>query len=204
MKNGLLLLNGEKNFVPNVEDYDYVVCADNAYKKAKENQIPTNLVVGDFDSYGEVPKGVDVVCHEVEKNATDGQLGVEALINLGAEQIDIVWGEGKRLDHFFGNLTLLKRAYKMNIPARFLTCYETIYYAKNDFDLDRVKGKTISIVPFGDFVEIDRTFGFYYDASGLVLTNIDTRGISNIAVEDKIKITTKKGDYLVIVNKEII
>ena len=66
--------------------------------------------------------------------------------------------------------------------------------------LDGLRGKTLSIVPFGGNAHIIESSGLKYPLEQLPLRYGSTRGISNLAEEDEAHVFAK-GRVLVIVNE---
>ncbi len=199
---GLLILNGNKSdLLPDEKDYDLIVVADGAYEKAKEAIGNITCVVGDFDSLGYVPKDVGIMKLEPEKDFTDGEVALMYLVEKGCDKIDIAWAMGLRTDHFLGNLALLKIAIDNSVFARIISENEDIYLIKEHFELRGVLGKTISLLPFSESVHIIDGEGLKYKVNDLTLTKSETKGVSNVATEDIVKITPIEGLLYVIVNK---
>lgn len=199
---GLLILNGDKSdLLPDENDYGMVVVADGAYEKSKEKIKNISCVVGDFDSLGYVPKNVGIMKLEPEKDYTDGEVGLLYLIEKGCDKVDIAWALGLRTDHFLGNLVLLKIAVDNGISARITSQNEDIYLIRDKIVLSGVLGKTISLLPFSETSHIIDGEGLKYKVNDLTLTKSETRGVSNVATEDTVKIDLGSGLLYVIVNK---
>ncbi|MBQ7712805.1 MAG: thiamine diphosphokinase [Clostridia bacterium] len=179
MKRGALILSQPfERYSP----APFVIAADAGYLRALEKGIHPDLLVGDLDSLGRAPEGVEVVTVPVEKDFSDGELGVRqaALCNLSA--LDIYGAIGGRPDHFLYNLHLLKLASDLGIRAVIRGDRTDIYYTENTLLLDVAVGDTLSLVPFGGDAHILQATGLYYPAEGVTLTSKDTLGLSNRCV----------------------
>lgn len=199
----MLILNGEKDFkLPKSEGYDFVVCADGAYEKASRELKRIDYVVGDFDSLGYQPKDVEILEFEKEKDFTDGEIAMNLILEKGIKEIDIFWGMGLRVDHFLGNLALLKRAKNANAKARMISKREIIVLEEGKIAINVKIGTTISLLPFSSTLHIISSSGLKYQTDDLTLTHGEARGVSNEAIDEKIEINADFGDYLVIINKE--
>lgn len=86
---------------------DFVICADGGYGKALANGIRPDLTVGDFDSYGKIPKEKNLIVHPVEKDDTDSMLAVKCGLERGYRTFVMYGMLGGRLDHTFANIQLL-------------------------------------------------------------------------------------------------
>lgn len=201
---GIILLNGEP-FLKNIDQTDsYVVCADGGYNWAK-GKIKIDETVGDMDSVlGEVDPAPSVV-YPKEKDQTDGELALERMLVLHAEgkidRVEIYGGDGKREDHFLGNLHLLYRFAKAGLPCTMYTNHSRLIAFEEGVTLTGMKGETISLLPLGSAVEIQKTTGLKYGADNLTLAYGSCRGISNVAIDESVEITLKKGLLLCIVNE---
>jgi len=86
---------------------DFVIAADGGYKALDALGVKANLVVGDFDSLGYVPKAEEIVQHPVRKDDTDTLLAIRLGLERGYRNFVITGALGGRLDHSFANLQAL-------------------------------------------------------------------------------------------------
>ncbi len=195
-----VFLNGEGyEGVP--QKADYTIACDGGFAYCQKRGIFVDKVIGDFDSLGFVPDGADE--YSKVKDFTDGEASVELVKNIASEIVFYNFGGGRE-DHFFGNLSLLIKAKKYNIKAKAVTNYCEIYFVENSLQLKKVKGKTITIVPFGDLAHILKGRGLKYPINNLVFTSDKTLGVSNEAVEDTVELELKSGKVFVFVVKETV
>lgn len=193
-----VFLNGEK-YKGEPISADYTIACDGGYSYCKEKGIAVDEVIGDFDSLGYCPNG-GVKFSEV-KDFTDGEASVEMVKDKASEIVFYNFG-GNREDHFFGNLALLVKASLYKIKAKAVTNYCEIYFVDKKINLKNVKGKTVSIAPFGNKAHILKGKGLKYSLDGLVFNADKTLGISNLATEDEVEIKLKSGKIFVFVVKE--
>ena len=183
MKKGALILS--QPFAREVVA-PFVIAADVGYLRATERGIQPNVLVGDFDSLGIRPHGAEVVEVPVEKDFSDGELGVRVAALHGIEVLDIYGAIGGRTDHFLYNLHLLKIAYDLGIRAVIRSDGEDIYYTESNILLSVSVGDNLSIVPFGESAHILKATGLKYPAGGVTLTKHDTRGLSNESTSESV------------------
>ena len=193
----IILLNGEP-YGGKIEKCGRVYCCDGAYSWAKD-KIAIDENLGDFDSLAETPHPYPEKIYPSEKNYTDGEIALYRAIEAGVDEILLYGGFGKRSDHFLGNLHLLYAAHKKGVYAEMISEHERIFCGEGVVELNGLKGKTLSIVPFGADAHIMESSGLKYPLRELDLKYGSTRGISNIATEDCAHILAK-GAVLVIVN----
>lgn len=196
----VILLNGEPyQGVIEAEDA-HVYCCDGAYAWAKGRvRIDENL--GDYDSLGFMPFPPPQEIYPSEKNATDGEIALNRAIEAGADHITFYGGGGKREDHFLGNLHLLYQAAERGVFAECVTNYARIFVAEGLVPLNGIKGKTVSILPFGGNAHILKSGGLHYPLLHLTLSYGSTRGISNVVTEDEAYIVAE-GRVLIFVDNQ--
>lgn len=86
---------------------DLVIAADGGYRHQKKHNIRPALIVGDFDSLGVPPEGIETIRHPVRKNDTDMILAVKIGFERGYRQFVLSGGMGGRLEHTVANLQTL-------------------------------------------------------------------------------------------------
>lgn len=86
---------------------DYVIAADRGYDSLMAYGLNPDLVVGDFDSLGEVPNHPNVIQLPAEKDDTDMVFALRQGLDLGYRRFVMLGGVGGRLEHTLGNLQLL-------------------------------------------------------------------------------------------------
>ncbi len=87
---------------------DLVVAADAGYAALVRQGVKPDLVVGDFDSLGEVPAGETIVRHPVMKDDTDTLLAVRLGLERGYRDFRLYGALGGRLDHTLANIQTLQ------------------------------------------------------------------------------------------------
>ena len=91
----------------NISGNAYIIAADAGLKYLKSAGYSPDLIVGDFDSLGEVPTGNNVIAHKPEKDDTDMMLAVKEALARHADTIVIYGGLGGRIDHSYANMQTL-------------------------------------------------------------------------------------------------
>ncbi len=83
-----------------------VIAADGGLRHTQALGLTAHMVLGDFDSLGQIPAGAEV--YPVEKDDTDAMLAIKRGLALGCRRFTIYGGlDGKRLDHTIANLQAL-------------------------------------------------------------------------------------------------
>lgn len=182
---------------------DTVIYADAALNHAeKVGKKKILAVVGDFDSLGYTPKGVNIVGLNVEKDFTDGERAIHLAVEQGYKDITIYGAYGGKIEHVLGNIALLKIAKNLGANAVIKHGDNVTELLSDSAVLSVEKGSALSIIPYGERCEFIKSSGLYYPLDNLVLTNADTRGISNQTTEQEVRIEIKKGEALVIYGRK--
>ena len=171
----------------------YVIAADAGYLRALERGVTPDLLVGDLDSLGHAPEGVELLTVPAEKDFSDGELGVRQAAIRNVSQLDIYGAIGGRPDHFLYNLHLLKLASDLGIRAVIRGDHSDIYYTDSTLLLDVSVGDTLSLAPFDSVAHILKATGLYYPAEGACLTHSDTLGLSNRCTAERVFLQVEGG-----------
>lgn len=194
---GIILLNGEpyKNSIDS--EGALVYCCDGAYSWAK-GKVHIDKNVGDFDSLSESPEPPPEVIYPSEKNYTDGEIALFKMLSAGVDEIEFYGFGGGREDHFLGNLQLLYKAYKSGVKCTAFTNVSVIFPADGKINMGKFYKKTISVLPFGEQVNIMGSRGLKYSYPEKLSLG-ECRGISNIVTCEDACLETD-GCALIIVN----
>ena len=179
---------------------DLVLAADAGYQICRRENIVPDLLLGDFDSMDQ-PADFDHVHRvPVEKDDTDTMLAVKTALEQGCDTVYIYGGTGgKRLDHTLANLQTL--LYIRRRGARG-------YLYDDDFVWTAIENETLTVertVEWGllsvfclgaPASGIDER-GVQYPLTKASLTAEFPLGVSNHILEEKARITVRKGALLV-------
>ncbi|HUX49783.1 MAG TPA: thiamine diphosphokinase [Spirochaetia bacterium] len=200
---GVLFTGGDaphKNHVAKwVRDASIIVAADSGYDAAISFGISPDLVVGDMDSIGnrgdiERLPASKVRIFPTDKDFTDTELGIDALLNAGVDEVVIVGGGGGRLDHLLGIFALFDRPVH---PSVWVSPGAEIYAVDNVWQIDGMLGSTVSFFPAGLDVCTMESRGLKWNLNGLTWRK-GSAGISNIATEDRIEVTMRSGRLIMV------
>lgn len=190
---------------------DYIVGVDSGLSFLYRNAIDPTHIVGDFDSvspeiityYREETK-IPIRVFQPEKDATDTEIALRLLIELGVEELWILGGTGTRLDHVVANIQILKIALDHGIKAYLLDECNRISLWKEDIHLTKENsfGMYFSIFPFGGVVEDVSIEGAKYPLAHYRLTPDESRCVSNEIQEKEMKITFPKGSIILMETRD--
>lgn len=188
MKTGLIFLGGDGPTAKTAEFYagaNCIVCADSGCDTALALGITPHLVVGDMDStaldiHELEARGIAVQSCPAQKDETDGELAVDAVIHAGCNSAVLLGALGGRLDHALGNLLLLIRLAQRGVAAKIVHDDVSVSACNGHLALSGQAGDTVSVLPFGPGVH-ERTHGLQYALPVPTLLPITAGlGISNI------------------------
>ena len=180
---------------------EFVIAADAGLKYLEPLGIKPDLIVGDFDSLGEIPKGENVISHSPEKDETDMYLAVSEALKRGAKTLVIYGGLGGRLDHELANLQTL--AYIAERGAQgYLVGRGCVASCVKDggIEFDASMEGTVSVLCHGDRAEGVNLIGLKYPLTDYTLTCDYPLGVSNEFTGAPATISVKKGLLTVIWN----
>lgn len=185
-----------------IRDDDFIICADGGLTHAKNLNLTPNLIVGDFDSFlGEIPKNVEVIKLDYQKDFTDTNIAVDEALKRGFLNILLIGAAGTRLDHTLANIELLKRICDYGGHGEILCEKNQILICKDQLKIYG-KGDTVSLLPMTDEVYGVTLWGFKYPLCDYTMKKGTPIGVSNVLLEDEGVIKIKAGLLLVIKSKD--
>lgn len=91
-----------------IQQGDFVIAADGGWRVCRELDITPDLLLGDFDSLGEVPDFGHILRLPVEKDDTDMVRAVKEGLAKGEKEFHLLGGMGgQRSDHTVANMQTL-------------------------------------------------------------------------------------------------
>ena len=194
-----LLLNGKapKNF-PKLDDYSLVCATDGALEVLKCIGEEPDLVFGDFDSVDVLPEETEIILTP-DQDYTDFEKTLALLHESGYQNIDVFGASGEEQDHFLGNLHVAL-AWKDKLQLTFFDDYGNYRFIPNQFVMDDVLNKTISLFPF------PKTAGITSRGLEFELNKIDLElgirvGTRNRAIRNRVQIEFSGGNLLVFIQE---
>ncbi|MGN0711945.1 MAG: thiamine diphosphokinase [Anaerovoracaceae bacterium] len=206
-------IEGRIKEIVNIDDYDCVICADNGYFWALQEEIFPDLIIGDFDSLKDASllpgsgsstskkTDTEIMRLPVEKDYTDTHVCIQEAVNRGFKHICIVGGMGGRLDHTLANLQSIAWAADSfsGLEIYMLDKKNKITVLKNsEITLHGKPGETFSLISFSESCTGVNVENAKWSLENAVLTNHFPLGTSNELLEAPCRISVEKGELLVI------
>jgi thiamine pyrophosphokinase len=204
------IYTGGKVFTENITDHprgdDVKIAADAGYRTAKSLGVTPDILVGDFDSLGDIPDDEGMKIHQVptEKDLTDTQIAVELAVGSGADEIVIVGGLSGRLDHTLSTLSILE-----DLRARALHGYVTDgqsrarYINSTSTLIARSQYKYLSIIVADTVVKGVSVEGCKYPLKKATLNRRLQFAVSNEITGNVALISVRKGGIYIIESKDM-
>lgn len=192
-----------------LEDADFVICADRGIEVLYKNGLTPNMLVGDFDSINQEvlayykEKGSDIFIYPPEKNYTDSEIAFEKAMNKrGIDTICLLGCTGTRMDHVIGNMGLLNKALDKGIKAYIRDDNNYIFLIDKSTKLKNIFGKYISFQGFREDVPDFNIEGAKYGLNSHNLLFGDPLTVSNEFIDEYMKVSFPKGKVMVIYSRD--
>jgi thiamine pyrophosphokinase len=183
-----------------------VIAADGGARHCLELEITPDLVIGDFDSLSEAEieqltaREVPFERHPVAKDETDLELAFQAAVSRGADEIRVYGALGSRWDMSLANLLLLAHTEFRNARIELVAGNQHVWLVRptRALILKGEPGDIVSLVPLrGNAIGI-ATDNLEYQLHDEDLKFGATRGISNVMLADRARVTLRQGELLCI------
>jgi len=189
----------------------FIIAADGGANDLFRLGRKPHLLVGDLDSiHPEVLKwcrglGVTEEKHPTDKDATDGELAIEAALKLGASEILMVGALGGRADHSYANMGLLELIGDKGAFGTIVGPDIDIFAVTPDLPLlqPTAPGRTVSLMPLSEKVMGIHSRGLKWPLVGTAMNRTRTLGVSNETTEDLLEVRVDGGTLLVGINRPV-
>lgn len=196
--------------------YDRLFAVDKGLEYVIAFGLVPDYVVGDFDTVDdnvlrtfEAGKGKGKVeRHPARKDETDTELAVWQAMEEGAQQITLLGATGSRMDHVLANIGLLRQTVKRGSVMQIvdetnrIQILDGMYQPTIRIRKKEQFGTYISLIPLTDEVEGVTLEGAAYPLKNATIIRGSSRTVSNEIADDRMQITIKKGQALLIESKD--
>lgn len=186
---------------------EYTIVADSGMEFCYRSGIVPDMIIGDFDSVKEdtlafYKNQSGIILKELNpvKDDTDTEFAIRQAIELGAKELTILGGTGTRLDHVFGNISLLGIGLDKQVQIQLVDAHNRIRMVNMPVKITKREqfGTYVSLVPYQGEVTQLTLKGFKYPLDCFCLKPYNSLGISNEIVEDEAEISFEEGVLLLI------
>ena len=189
-----------------IQNVDLVIAADSGLHAAQKLEMHVDFVIGDFDSVDAsalaraTSAHTQTIRHSADKDFTDLESALLFAADKKSERIVIVTAGGGRLDHQFGFVAAMFNPKLREIKVEALWHTSRLFALQGPATLDVTTqiGDTIALQSFSDKSAKISTTGLRWQLTDESLANFETRGVSNIAIENQVSVSFESGQLLVI------
>lgn len=184
----------------NINNSDYIICADGGYDYAVEADLIPDLLIGDFDSIKAIPKNVAKITLPVEKDVTDAVAAFNEGVKQGFASFVLFGGTGGRFEHTFANISLMANASKQNLSFEIIDEKHIFRAVTNSsIKIERKENQQISVFAYGNKATGVTENCFHYPLQNYTLDPFDGAfGTSNDIVEEFGEISVEDGTLIII------
>jgi thiamine pyrophosphokinase len=211
--NAVILGNGSYTDFEFYQNYlklnpaDIIICADGGIKAALKIGLLPDVLLGDFDSVtkeeiANLKDKIKIIPFEKRKDYTDVYLCMKYAIENNYKQITLFGVLGTRADHSLVNIYLLKYAIDSGVNAKIINECNEVFLMNDYVQLDGVRNKTISVLPYTDKIEGIYLKGMSYPLINAAMTKENPYGVSNYAVEDRVEISIGAGTAIIVITQD--
>ncbi|MFZ4720042.1 MAG: thiamine diphosphokinase [Ilumatobacteraceae bacterium] len=189
-----------------------VIAADSGLDHAVAAGLAPTLLVGDLDSISATGRmwayanGTDIRESPTDKDQTDTELALQAALDVpGVGNLVVLGGDDitdRRPDHFLGTLLALGHptmAAFGAVTANLGGAWYTVVHPGKPATLPIAAGRTFSVLALHGLAQGVDVRGAAWELHGADLGPGEARGVSNIAKEDTVEISTTSGVVTVVV-----
>jgi thiamine pyrophosphokinase len=180
-----------------------LIAADSGYDHACAAGLVPDVLLGDLDSISPEglanarSRGIEIIAHPADKDATDLTLAIELAVARGATSITVLSGGGGRLDHLLAGVLSLATA-PVPIDAYVGSSHVVVVTPTRPGRLNGEPGATLSLVAVGgDAIGVSTT-GLHYPLRNERLLFGSTRGVSNVFAASVASVELTAGTLLAI------
>ena len=183
---------------------DLVIAADSGAEAAVAVGLAVDVLVGDLDSITRqtldaiLDEGTMIEAHDADKDATDLELALATALRLGADEIVVVGGGGRRFDHLLGNVAVVTSRALREVQVRWVMERETAYVVRGGRTIRAADGSTFSVIPIGGDAHGVTVTGSKWTLENAMIEAGSSLGISNVAAGPALAIEVHKGTLLVV------
>lgn len=211
----IIALNGELDTEPSAYKKMFnkikgsYIAADGGALLLKKLNIRPDLIIGDLDSIDRSTindfkkNNIKIKKFPSDKNETDGELAVNYCIQNNYDKIILTFALGGRCDQQLANVFLLEYAQENGINAIIKEGEKEIGLVNKEKIIKNKRDWGLSLIPIDSEVENVNISGCKYNLNSHNLKRSESRGISNLIVDKKVKISHGKGKLLYILNKNM-
>lgn len=184
----------------------FIVAIDGGTDNALKMGIIPHIVIGDMDSISLKAinlikkKKIEIIQYPKDKDKTDFELALDHLLSKDIRRIVIAGILGERTDHVVANWMVLMDLYTKGYlkSIKIIEKDHTVVFSKKEWNSSTRKNDLVSIIPLPEGAREVTTRGLKFKLRNENLKFGTSRGISNVAVEKKVRIKIMGGSIMIV------
>ena len=182
-----------------IQSADCIVCVDGGANQAYEWNVKADHLIGDFDSIRpEVlayyqNTSTKIQSFPPEKDATDTQLALQFLLELGADEMILLGSMGGRPDHSFSNLLTTLPFVRQGVKILHIDTECQIWVTQSDLQIEGKPGDIVSVFSLTEQSQGVTLEGFQYPLDQADLYWDHPYAISNVLLGNRGRISLQQG-----------
>lgn len=191
----------DSRFVEQLQDSDFIICADRGYEYALLHDVTPDLIIGDFDS-GHKPElsNIETLCLPTQKDDTDLHFAAREGIKRGFKDFILTGVTGGRLDHTIASLSTLKFLTDNGASASVFDYNTKAWLTTSKLEIERPDYSCyFSVFSFGNVARGVSIMGGRYVLNNADLNDAFPIGVSNEFNDKKAVISVSQGCCLVLI-----
>jgi thiamine pyrophosphokinase len=206
-KRALVITGGsEMRAVPNLGHFDVVIAADSGVDSAFALGMTPDVAIGDLDSISAAGLArlgdfdVTILRSPTDKDATDTELALAHLRDIGATHALLLSPGGGRLDHAHGVLSALATPELAGIAIEAVigSAHVTVIHGRDSRTIPRRGSHLTALHAMNGIAQRVRTSGLRWNLLDEDLAPWVSRGVSNEMVDHEANVSVECGALLVI------
>ena len=182
---------------------DFLLCADGGADHLRRAGLTPDLVMGDLDSAGGLPPGVEVVAFDPVKDDTDTHIAVKRGLALGYRDFLLLGCTGGRFDHTVACLQSLYYLKTQGADGCLQDDRHRIFFLREEArEIAREDYRYLSFFAYGGPAAGVTLRGVKYPLTDHRLTPDFPLGVSNEITGKRCKASVKQGCLLAILARE--
>lgn len=208
----VIFANGQLNHIEGaravIGSDDVLIAADGGARLCRVLRLTPQVIIGDMDSIDSEDlaafeqQGADIIRHNPDKDQTDLELALLHALELGADQVTILGGLGRRWDQTIANLLLPTYQKLSGLQISYWDAGQWLHIIRDELVIEAEIGTTVSLIPLGGDVTGIDTQGLHWPLNDETLIVGATRGVSNSMSEPRAKLTIQDGVLLCVVGSQ--
>lgn len=184
------------------KESDYIIGVDGGFAYLKEMGLKPDMVLGDFDSFGQIPVHSKLIQLAPEKDDTDMMAALRQGMELGYRSFHIYGGLGGRLSHTIANLQCL--VWLLKRGARGYLFYKNITITavtNGSITFGKEKKGYLSVFTFDGEAKGVTLKNLKYPLEDAVLKTDYPIGVSNEFLGMESEVSVKEGVLLLVMEE---